>query len=126
MQSPRSAHSLHSGNKSVKSVNAIAMPNCPMSDAIDMSNNKVNDELILWSVLMVGLGFYYLETRGCLGCWTTEARRESLVMMWRKNHSGVVLMMGAPCPWAGEHFVFVASCLGPLRVNPPIYIQLHC
>lgn len=65
MQSPRSAHSLHSGNKSVKSVNAIAMPNCPMSDIIDMSNNRVNDELILWSVLMVGLGLLSRDKR-CL------------------------------------------------------------
>lgn len=55
MQSPRSAHSLHSGNKSVKSVNAIAMPNFPMSDIIVISNNKVNDELNLRSALMVGL-----------------------------------------------------------------------
>jgi len=28
--------------------------------------------------------------------------------------------------WAGEHFIFLASCLGPLRVNSPIYIPLHC
>lgn len=52
-----------------------------------------------------------------------------------KREGGVILNIlagsihGEPVSefqWAGEHFIFLASCLGPLRVNSPIYIQLHC
>ena len=86
MQSPRSAHSLHSGNKSVKSVNAIAMPNCPMSDAIDISNNKVNDELILWSVLMAGLDIRGQKLRPASGrTCENDPRRVDFENSWNST-----------------------------------------
>ena len=57
MQSPRSAHSIHSGNRSIKPTDDAAY--CHVSEIMVNSNNKGNDEL-LWSVFMV------------IGLWSTE------------------------------------------------------